>query len=37
MKNELKKALIDGFKAGAMINLGVILLVDGIRKYLEKV
>ena len=37
MKNDMKKALISGFKAGAMINLGVILLVDGIKEYLKRV
>lgn len=35
MKNDPKKVVFSGFKAGIMINLGVILLIDGIREYLK--
>lgn len=35
MKNDMTKALISGFKTGVLINLGLILFIDGIREYLK--
>lgn len=35
MKNDMKKAFFSGIKTGVMINLGLILFIDGIRQYLK--